>query len=66
MFDTELWRGENEFSVHIFLTTKAISSLMKNVNLPRSRHRMKLRYWMFKLRSDAEAKKIFMFLRGIE
>jgi hypothetical protein len=66
MFHTELWRGEDEFCVHIFLTTKAIRRLMKNGDLPRPRHRTKLRDWMFKLRSDAEATKIFMFLRGIK
>lgn len=42
MSDTELWRGEDEFYVHILLTTKAVSRLMKNVNLPRPRNRMKL------------------------
>jgi hypothetical protein len=64
MLDIELWRGEDEFSVHILLTTKAISRLMKNVNFPIPRRRMKLRYWMFKQRSDAEAKSISMFMRG--
>jgi len=62
-FDTELWRGESELNAHLLLTTKAISRLMKNVNLLRPRHRMNLRHCMFKLRSDAEAKRIFMFLR---
>jgi hypothetical protein len=66
MFHTELWRGEDKFSVHIFLTTKVIRRLMKNVDLPRPRHRMKLRVWMFKLRFDTQAMIIFMFLRGIE
>ena len=66
MFDTELWRGEDEFCVHIFLTTNAIRRLMKDDDLPRPRHRTKLRDWKFKLRSDAEAMKIFVFLRGIE
>jgi hypothetical protein len=66
MFDTELWRGEDEFSVHIFLITKTISRLMKNIDLLRPRHRIELRCRMFKLRSGAEAKRIFMFLRGIE
>jgi hypothetical protein len=66
MFGTELWRGNDKFSVHNFLTTEAIRRLKKNVDFPRPRHKINLRDWMFKLRSDAEAKRIFMFLRGIE
>jgi hypothetical protein len=66
MFGSELWRGKDKFSVHIFLTTKATRRLMKNVDLPRPRHRMKLRDRMFKLRSDAEAKRLFTFVQEIE